>query len=131
MFILWHLGIQTLLQGGIIMRQRYHIAKEGSANDLIIREYAVIGKNPDRGPVSGPYEDEFTLLCQENYNGDDIEGSISRGINDLIATLRTDNMFPVGLLAEKIAESVIELYVLSEDRSTELLFDDAELFARN
>lgn len=111
------------------MRQRYHISKEGMANDLVIREYAVIGKAKKSSSVSSPFEDEYVFIYQENYNGDTIKTSISKGRADLIATLRTDNLFPAGLMAVEIADSVIELYLLPEDRSVELSFDDVELLA--
>ncbi|RJQ83316.1 MAG: hypothetical protein C4519_07085 [Desulfobacteraceae bacterium] len=110
------------------MRQRYFISKEGIANDLVIREYAATGKDTRKMQGVMP-EDDFTLLCQENYKGELIQVSISTGIDGLIATLRTENLFPVGLFAAKIAESVITLYSSSEDGSTELSFDDMELFA--
>jgi hypothetical protein len=113
------------------MKQRYTISKEGLANDLVIREYAVTGKAPSQTFGSVPLQDEYAFLYQEQYKGKDIEPSISRGTNDLIATLRTDNLFPIGLLANKIAESVMGLYRSSEDGSTELLFDDLELFECN
>jgi hypothetical protein len=112
------------------MRQKYFISKEGTANDLIIKEYAATGKDMRniQGAMPG---DDYTFLCQENYKGEVIKISISAGISGLVETLRTDNFFPVGLLAEKIAESVIELYLSAEDRSMELSFDDIELFAHS
>jgi hypothetical protein len=113
----------------ILMRQRYHISKEGTANDLVIREYAVIGKEKKRTLDWRPSEDDYVFVYQENYNGDAIKTSISKGKAELIATLRTENMFPSGLKAVRIADSVIELYLFQEDRSVELSFDDAELFA--
>jgi hypothetical protein len=112
-----------------IMRQRYHISKEGTANDLVIREFAVIGKEKKRTPESRPSDDDFVFIYQENYDGDAIVTAISKGKADLIAALRTDNMFPAGLVAVKIADSVIELYLFSEDRSVELSFDDFEQLA--
>jgi hypothetical protein len=112
-----------------IMRQRYHISKEGTANDLVIREFAVIGKEKKRTPESRPSDDDFVFIYQENYDGDVIVTAISKGKADLIAALRTDNMFPAGLVAVKIADSVIELYLFSEDRSVELSFDDFEQLA--
>jgi hypothetical protein len=111
------------------MRQRYHISKEGIGNDLVIREYAVIGKEKKQSSISSPFEDDFVFIYQEKYDGDTIKNSISKGKANLIATLRTDNLFPTGLTAVEIADSVIELYLLSEDRSVELSFDDVELFA--
>jgi hypothetical protein len=112
-----------------IMRQRYHISKEGTANDLVIREFAVIGKEKKRTPESMPSEDDYVFIYQENYDGDAVVAAISKGKADLIASLRTDNLFPSGLTAEKIADSVIELYHFSEDRSVELSFDDFEQLA--
>jgi hypothetical protein len=111
------------------MRQRYFISKEGKENSLVIREYALTGK--DRRNISGmvPLEDDYTFLCQENYRGAAIQDSISNG--SLIATLRTANLFPIGQLAVKLAESVTALYGYAEDRSTELFFDDIELFAHS
>ena len=113
------------------MKQRYTISKEGLDNNLIIREYAVIGKAPNQTYGSTPLQDEYALLYQENYNGKEIEPWISKGINELITALRTDNLFPIGVLANKIAESVMGLYRSSEDGSTELLFDDIEMFDCN
>ena len=111
------------------MRQRYHISKEGTANDLVIREFAVIGKEKKRTPESRPSDDDFVFIYQENYDGDAIVTAISKGKADLIAALRTDNMFPAGLVAVKIADSVIELYLFSEDCSVELSFDDFDQLA--
>jgi hypothetical protein len=109
------------------MRQRYHISKEGIESDLVIKEYAVTGKEKKRTPDLEPSHGEYVFLYQENYDGDAIKTSISRGHADLIATLRTDNLFPTGQVALKIADTVIELYLSPEDRSMELSFDDFEL----
>jgi hypothetical protein len=112
-----------------IMRQRYHISKEGTANDLVIKEYAVIGKEKKRTTGSMPSEDDYVFIYQESYDGDAIATAISKGKADLIASLRTDNLFPAGLTAGKIADSVIELYLFPEDRSVELSFDDFDQLA--
>ncbi len=111
------------------MRQRFLMCKEGTANNLVIKEYAVIGKDPVKIQGFMQKEDDYTFLCQENYKGADIRLSISKGVDDLITTLRTHNLFPIGTVAVKMAESVIELYCSIEDGSTELSFDDVELFA--
>ena len=113
------------------MRQRYHISKEGNANNLVIKEYALIGKEKKGALGSKSSKDDYDLIYQENYDGEDIETAISKGKKDLIAALRTDNMFPDGLTAVKIADSVIELYLFPKDRSVELSFDDIELFAHS
>lgn len=108
------------------MRQKYLISKE--AKDLIIREYAVTGKDARQTQGTMPFEDEYTFLCQETYKGEVIQMLIANDMDGLIAALRTDNLFPIGRVAEKLAESVVALYRSSDDRSTELSFDDAELF---
>jgi hypothetical protein len=48
-------------------------------------------------------------------------------MNDLVAILRTDNIFPIEPYSTKIAESVMALYKSSEDGSAELFFDDIDL----
>ena len=113
------------------MRQKFIISKEGLSNDLNIKEYAVVGKDPSKNGGIIIVQDEYALIYQENYSGEDIKPSITRGTDDLISMLRTDNMFPIGPLAVKIAESVIALYGSSEDGSTELFYDDIEQFEYN
>lgn len=113
------------------MRQKYLMSKEGTANDLVIREYAVIGKDPSQTQGSLLIEDDYVFVGQENYKSEAIKISIPKGINDLVMTLRTDNLFPNGPMAAKIAESVIALYSSFEDRSSELFFDDIELLVHS
>jgi hypothetical protein len=113
------------------MRQKYFISKKGTANDLIIREYAATGKDIRQIQGAMQLEDDYTLLCQESYKGEAVQTSISIGISGLVAILRTDNFFPIGQLATKIAQTVIELYRFSDDHSMELSFDDAELFSHD
>ena len=110
------------------MRQKYLLSKQGSANDLIIREYAATGKDMRIIQGAAPPEEDYTFLYQESYRGEVIRISITEGILVLIECLRTDAFFPVGQLATRIAACVIELYRLPGDRSMELHFDDAELF---
>ena len=110
------------------MRQKFIISKEGHANDLTIREYANVGKNPNKNSVMAPIQEEYTFLYQEIYKGEDIEPSLLKGTDDLIAMLRTDNLFPSGPLAEKIAVAVEVLFRSAEDGSSELYFDDVEQF---
>ncbi len=111
------------------MRQRYHISKEGTTDDLVIREYAVLGKEKKQSMDALPFEDEYVLLYREDYSGDAVKRSISRGQADLIATLRTAYLFPAGRMAVEIAQAVMELYLSVEDHSVELSFDDIEEFA--
>lgn len=110
-----------------IVREKYVILRDNAKNNLRIREYAIIGKNPKKESPSMAGEDGFAFLCEEFYKAEVILDSISKGINALITALRTDNVFPVKNNAVKIAESVMALYDSSEDGSVELYFDDLDL----
>ena len=109
------------------MREKYVILRDSVKDNLRIREYALIDKNPNKAPSSMMREDGLTFLCEEFYEGKTIVNSISKGIDALIVTLRTDNIFPVKDNAVKIAESVTALYTSAEDGSVELYFDDLDL----
>ncbi len=109
------------------MRQKYVISLDGANNKLKIREYAIIDKNLKKETSSMLKKRSFSFLCEETYESEAIVHSISKGMNALVAILRTPNIFPIGPYAIKIAESVTALYNSSEDGSVELLFDDVDL----
>ena len=109
------------------MLQKYRITIDRSKNILKIREYAIIDKYPKNELTSMRNTTSFSLLCEETYRSEIIVPSVSKGINALIASLRTPNFFPIGLYAIKIAESVIELYNSPEGDSMEVLLDDDDL----
>ena len=109
------------------MRQKYVISRNGDKKKLKIREYAVIDKNLKKVASSMLQKGSFTFLCEETYENEIIVSSISKGMNALVAILRTHNIFPIEPYATKIAESVMALYNSSEDNSVELFFDDADL----
>jgi hypothetical protein len=69
-------------------------------------------------------KEDFSLMAEETYDGASISKSISKGVEALVTTLRTTNLFPIKPYATKIAESVIAMYDSSEDHSAELFFDD-------
>ncbi len=108
------------------MHQKYLISRDLSQQELKIREYAVIEKKPKRAAPSLPEAENYALLCEETYESEIVVNTISEGINALVAVLRTDNIFPIGPNATKIAESVMALYTTSEDGSVELFFDDLD-----
>lgn len=110
------------------MRQKYFISRESIKNKLNIKEYAVILRVLNHATTSTPGKEAFSFLGEETYDGSTIEGSIHSGIEALVSTLRTRNLFPIGPHAMKIAESVMKLYESDENRSAELFFDDVDLF---
>jgi hypothetical protein len=112
------------------MRQKYFISREGVKNKLNIREYAIIQKALKNVASSMPSKETFSFLGQETYDGSIIMNSIKNGLDALVATLRTRNLFPIGPHAIKIAESVMELYDSEGDCSVELFFNDVDLFEK-
>jgi hypothetical protein len=110
------------------MKQRYFISRNEKTSELTIEEYAVVAGNLKRQEISALAKDDFTLLCIESYEGKMIKKAISQGKEALVATLRTDNLYPISIYADVIADSVIEIYEKNNSLSKELLFDDLALF---
>ena len=98
------------------MKQKYQISRDQEKQILTIREYAELDK------------DILSPLCEENYPMDAIEKAMQDNKEVLIAALRTKNMYPPGVYAERIAAGVAAL-LRSQDQSVELFFDDIELLA--
>ena len=109
------------------MRQKYVISRIGDKNKLKITEYAIMDKDLKNVASSMLQSGDFQLLCEETYESEIIVSSISKGMDVLVAMLRTQNMFPIEPYSTKIAESVMELYNSSEDGTVELFFDDVDL----
>lgn len=100
------------------MKQKYLILKNDEKNKLIIREFLEISK------------EIFSLVCEETYDNNDIESAIAKGKKHLVFVLRTNNMYPVGLYADKLAESIISMYGTGYKEPIKLFFDDAISFSK-
>ncbi len=100
------------------MKQKYTIIKDNKNKQLIIREFAELDK------------EILSLLCEETYEQKVILAAIKKGQESLISALRTNNLYPPGIYAKKIAGAVKELYASKDKESEELFFDDLELLAR-
>jgi len=109
------------------MRQKYVISRNNAKNKLKIREYAILDRKLKKVASSMLQKENFSFLCEETYESEIIVSAISKGMNALVAILRTHNIFPIEPYATKIAESVMALYNSSEDGSSELFFDDLDL----
>lgn len=97
------------------MKQKYLILKDNAKKALKIKEFAELDK------------EIFSLLCEETYQNKDIKAAIKKGMEALIATLRTPNMYPIGRYTAQIAEEVINLYKSKEADSKELFFNDVDI----
>lgn len=111
------------------MRFKYTILKDIEKNRISIREYAVVDKNLNNVSWLMLQENDFSLLCEENYELPMITSSISKGMNQLIGALRTPNLFPIESYAKKIAESIITICNVDNDQSVDLLFDEGDLLS--
>jgi len=101
------------------MKQKYLILKNEEKTRLVIREYAELDK------------EIFSLLCEEAFDDEAVKSAIEKGKNALIATLRTQNLFPIGIYAEEIAAAVTKMYESSDDQPVELFFDDTDLLIKD
>jgi hypothetical protein len=100
------------------MKQKYTIIRDDKNKQLIIREFAELDK------------ETLSLLCEETYDQKLIRTAIKSGKEDLIAALRTNNLYPPGIYADKIAKAVKELYATKAKESEDLFFNDLELLAK-
>lgn len=100
------------------MKQKYLILNDKENKQIKIQEFAELNKQM------------LSLLCEEAYDYNTIKSAISAGKDELIAALRTNNMYPPGIYAEQIAAAVINLFKSRKQEPVELFFDDINLLAR-
>ena len=101
------------------MKQKYLILNNDDQKELIIREFAELDD-----------KEALLLLGEEKYGVKDIESAINKEKRALISVLRTKNLYPPCLFADKIAESVISMS-RENKQSIELLFDDIDVLTKN
>ena len=99
------------------MKHKYLILKNEDQSELIIREFAELDK------------DAMSLLCEETYDNKKIQSAVKKDKEAVVGALRTPNMYPAGIYAGRIAESVIALYESGDQDSIEVFFDDFEFVA--
>ena len=101
------------------MKQKYLILNDKENKQIKIQEFAELNK------------EELSLLCEEAYDYKTIKAAISEGKDELIAALRTNNMYPPSIYAEQIAAAVMQLHQSKQEESLELFFDDINLLSKN
>ena len=99
------------------MKQKYLILKGEDRKSIIIKEFAELDK------------DMLSLLCEETYDIKGIDAAVSGGKDAVVSAIRTSNMYPAGVYAEKIADSIITLYKSKDQDSVEVYFDDFDLIS--
>ena len=98
------------------MKQKFTLHKDAANKRLVIKEYAELDK------------EILSLLCEETYEDDIVKACISKGTKALIEVLRTRNMYPPRIFAQKIADMVVTLYNEEGEQSMDIFFDDKEFF---
>ena len=99
------------------MKQKYLILKGEDKKSLIIQEFAELDK------------DMLSLLCEETYDMKGIKSAVSEGKEAVVSAIRTSNMYPAGVYADKLADSVISLHNSKDQDSVEVFFDDFDLIS--
>jgi len=100
------------------MKQKYIISKDSDQKKLVIKEFAELDK------------EMLSLLCEEEYDNKIIKSAISEGKKALISVLRTNNMYPPSVYAEKIAQAVIDIFASKDSQSVEVSFNDVDLLIK-
>ena len=101
------------------MKLKYLILNNDDQKELIITEFAELKD-----------KEASLLLVKEKYDVKAIDFAINKGTKALISVLRTENLYPPSLYADKIAESVISMS-REKKQSIELFFDDIDLLTKN
>ena len=112
------------------MLQRYDISMNVETNRLSIKEFAVIERQFRKRDSYEPAKENFSLMHEVAYDGDDIREGINKGQGALISVLRSYDFFPISSCVELIAERVIELFNGNSDSFFELYFDDRILLSK-
>jgi hypothetical protein len=100
------------------MKQKYLIINDKKNKKFKIQEFAELNK------------EKLSLLCEEAYDYKTIKSAVSTGKEALISALRTNNLYPPGIYAEKIAYALVQLHKSKGEESVELFFDDINLLSK-
>lgn len=104
------------------MKQKYTILRDDEKDEMVIKEFAELDK------------EMLSFLCEQTYSRDDIKSAVAKGKASVIDAIRTRNMYPPFLYADRIAESVIALYASddkkSNNQSADIFFDDFEFLTK-
>ena len=100
------------------MRQKYVLVKNDADQELLIKEFAELDK------------DVMSLMCEETFPYEKIKAAIGGGKETLIRALRTNNLYPPSVYADKIAGSAVALLDDMDQTVLELFFDDTELLTK-
>jgi|SaaInl8_200m_RNA_FD_contig_61_1294542_length_822_multi_3_in_0_out_0_2 hypothetical protein len=96
------------------MKYKFSIIKDSNEKNLIVKEYAEADN------------DIYSLLFEQTYGQEKIETAIQLGTQELFSTIFSNSFFPAKTYADKILESITELYNSDTNKSIDLSFDDKD-----
>lgn len=106
------------------MKQKYRIWKNVKGKNLHIQEYAVLSADSRKQKLPGLQDDDFSLLCEQVYEAEEVKKASSKGKDELIFFLRNQHFFPIGVYMDLIADTVIGMYESKGEQNENLIFDD-------
>ena len=113
------------------MKQKYRIWKNDKGKQLLIQEYAVLTADSRKQKLPGLGDEDFSLLCAQTYQADEVQKATSLGKGELILYLRNQHFFPIGPYMERIADTVTAMYAAKGEQREDLIFDDKEVLKGN
>ena len=111
------------------MLQKYNMEINAEKNQLIIREFAFIGKQKHPNESIRPRSDDFLMAHKVTYDLKAVSKAVSNGKDALMDEIRTDVFFPVETCAALIADQVISLLGENKGQPVEFFFDDRDVLA--
>ena len=106
------------------MKQKYRIWKNVKGKNLHIQEYAVLSADSRKQRLPGLQDEDFSLLCEQVYEAEEVKKASSKGKDELILFLRNQHFYPIGVYMNLIADTVIEMYESKGEQNENLIFDD-------
>jgi hypothetical protein len=102
------------------MKHKYTIARDTEKNCLVLKEYGELDK------------EMMSFLCEASYNDDAVKAAIAAGKESLVSFIRTENIYPPNLYADKIADCVVMIYDSDNDsETTEITFNDLDWLTKD
>ena len=109
------------------MKQKFRLWKNEKGKNLQIQEYAVLTADSRKQKLPGLQDEDFSLLCEQNYQAEKVAEATSKGKDELILFLRNQHFFPIGVYMDLIAEAVMAMYATNGEQHEDLIFDDKKV----
>jgi hypothetical protein len=109
------------------MKQKFRLWKNEKGKKLQIQEYAVLTADSRKQKLPGLQDEDFSLLCEQNYQAEEVAEATSKGKEELILYLRNQHFFPIGVYMNLIADAVIAMYATKGEQHEDLIFDDKKV----